>query len=109
MLCRAVGMSRSSLYRLLEAEGGVTRYIQRQRLLEARANLADPKNRRSISAISEELCFADPSGFGRAFRAMFGHSASEVRSAAMAGLLLSGMPEERAVAESSFGALLRGF
>lgn len=109
MLCRAVGMSRSNLYRLLEAEGGVTRYIQRQRLLEARASLADPKNQRSISAIAEDLCFSDPSSFGRAFRAMFGHSASEVRSAAMAGLLLSGVVEKREADESNFGALLRGY
>lgn len=109
MLCRAVGMSRSNLYRLLESEGGVTRYIQRQRLLEARANLADPENQRSIAAIAAELCFADPSSFGRAFRAMFGHSASEVRSAAMAGLLLPDVVEKRFISETNFGAFLRGF
>ena len=109
-LCRAVGMSRSNLYRLLEAEGGVTRYIQRQRLLEARATLTDAKNRRSISTIAEELCFADASSFGRAFRTMFGHSASEVRSAAVAGLVLPGARERGGDPdESDFGAVLRGF
>ncbi len=109
-LCRAVGMSRSNLYRLLEGEGGVTRYIQRQRLLEARETISDPKNKRSISAISDELCFADASSFGRAFRTMFGHSASEFRSAALAGLVLARRPESAIeIDETNFGAVLRGF
>jgi len=107
-LCRAVGMSRSNLYRLLEAEGGVARYIQRQRLLEARETLSDPKSKRSISTIAEELCFADPSSFGRAFRTMFGHSASEVRSAAFSGVVLSGVREQATVPSGlHFGELLR--
>ena len=110
VLCRAVGMSRSNLYRLLETEGGVARYIQRQRLLEAHTALSDPKNRRSISAIAEELCFADASSFGRAFRTMFGHSASDVRSAASVGLVLPGARENAAApGGSDFGTLLRGF
>jgi AraC-like DNA-binding protein len=46
-LCRAVGTSRSQLYRLMEAEGGVSRYIQRQRLLESHAILCDPANSKS--------------------------------------------------------------
>ena len=109
-LCRAVAMSRSNLYRLLESEGGVTHYIQRQRLLEARALLTDAKNKRPISAIAEELCFADASSFGRAFRAMFGHSASEARAAALAGLVLAGAPKG-ATGEhrGNFADLLLGF
>lgn len=110
MLCRAVGMSRSNLYRLLEAEGGVTRYIQRQRLFEAHATLSDPMNKRSISVLAEELCFADQSSFGRAFRSMFGYTASELRSAVAAGLVLPGIREMSVEPdESNFGALLRGF
>jgi AraC-like DNA-binding protein len=110
MLCRAVGMSRSNLYRLLESEGGVGRYIQRQRLLEARTTLSDPKNTRSISAIANELCFAGPSSFGRAFRTTFGHSASETRSAALAGMTLS-RPRGELMApdQPTFEASLRRF
>ncbi len=108
-LCRAVGMSRSNLYRLLEAEGGVTHYIQRQRLLEARSTLGDPNNKRSISVIAEEFCFADASSFGRAFRMMFGHSASEVRSAAFAGLVLPAIRRPGATPrEPNFGDFLSG-
>jgi hypothetical protein len=36
----------------------------------------------------EELCFSNASSFSRAFRALFGHSAREVRSAAAGGLVL---------------------
>jgi AraC-like DNA-binding protein len=90
MLCRAVGMSRSSLYRLLEAEGGVRNYIRQQRLLEARAILGDPTNRRSIRDIAEDLCFMDPSSFGRTFRRLFGYSAREAAVAALAGARLPG-------------------
>jgi len=109
-LCRAVAMSRSNLYRLLESEGGVMHYIQRQRLLEARALLTDSKNKRPVSAIAEELCFADASSFGRAFRAMFGHSASEARVAALAGLVLAGAPKGTTGEQrGNFADLLRGF
>jgi hypothetical protein len=41
-LSRLVGMSRSSLYRLFEDAGGVARYIQLERLLEAKAVLSEP-------------------------------------------------------------------
>jgi AraC-like DNA-binding protein len=83
-LSRLVGMSRSNLYRLFEDTGGVARYIQRQRLLEARAVLSDPATTQSISAIAENLCFADASSFSRTFKREFGYRPSEARSAAQA-------------------------
>ena len=84
LLCHRLAMSRSKLYRLMDAEGGVARYIQRERLHEAYALLSDPSVDRSITVIAEELCFADTSGFSRAFRREFGSSPSDVRAEAQA-------------------------
>ena len=110
ILCRLVGMSRSNLYRLFEDTGGVARYIQRERLLEAHAVLTDPATKKSISAIAEDLCFADASSFSRTFRREFGHSPGEVRSAALAGHAPPAMPRSsEPAAGGDFGELLRGF
>jgi AraC-like DNA-binding protein len=95
LLCRQVGMSRSQLYRLLENEGGVARYIQRQRLLEAYAVLCDPSNSKPIAIIAEELCFADASGFSRAFRQEFDCSPSDIRVASRAGFAPTAIPKDR--------------
>jgi AraC-like DNA-binding protein len=89
MLCQVLGISRSQLYRLFERAGGVVRYIQRQRLLRIHALLSDPANQRPIVAIARDFCFEDASGFSRAFRKEFGFNASDVRSAAMAGIPLT--------------------
>ena len=83
MLCHLIGISRSSLYRLLESEGGVTSYIQRQRLIEAHSRLSDSRNTQSIVSMAYDLGFTDSSGFSRAFRAMFGVSPREMRAASL--------------------------
>jgi AraC-like DNA-binding protein len=64
----------------------------------------------SISAIAEDLCFADASSFGRTFRREFAHSPGEMRAATLAGLtppatLRGPVPS----AGADFGELLRGF
>jgi AraC-like DNA-binding protein len=103
-------MSRSNLYRLFEDTGGVARYIQRERLLEAHVVLSDPVTTRSISAIAEDLCFADASSFSRAFKREFGYSPGEARSAVLAGVDLAATPKtRRSSAGGHFGDLLRGF
>jgi AraC-like DNA-binding protein len=110
ILCRLLGMSRSNLYRLFEDTGGVARYIQRQRLLEAHAVLTDRATKESVSAVAEDLCFADASSFSRAFKREFGHSPGEVRLAALAGLALPEMlRRSEPSAGADFGELLRGF
>jgi AraC-like DNA-binding protein len=106
MLCRELGMSRSSLYRLLEAEGGVTRYIQRHRLAESFAQLSDPSNTKPIVAIADELGMLDPSSFSRAFRRQFGISPTDVREATRAGLAPS--VARRARQDASDGGGLGG-
>jgi AraC-like DNA-binding protein len=107
-LGRLIGMSRSNLYRLLEDMGGVTRYIQRERLLEAHVILSGTSTTQSISAIAEDLCFADASSFSRAFKREFGYSPSEVRSAALAGAELRATSKTRkAPAGTNFADLVR--
>jgi AraC-like DNA-binding protein len=107
-LGRLIGMSRSNLYRLLEDMGGVTRYIQRERLLEAHVILSGTSPTQSISAIAEDLCFADASSFSRAFKREFGYSPSEVRSAALAGAELRATSKTRKAPDgANFADLLR--
>jgi AraC-like DNA-binding protein len=85
-LCREAATSRSQLYRLLEREGGVVRYIQRRRLSEAWTMLCDAASTPPIATIAETLCFADASTFSRAFRREFGLTPGDVRAAALCGL-----------------------
>jgi AraC-like DNA-binding protein len=90
LLCREAATSRSQLYRLLEGEGGVAHYIRRRRLSESFAVLCDTSNNLSIGLIAESLCFGDASDFSRAFRREFGASPSDVRAAALGGLVPGG-------------------
>ncbi|MCX5493402.1 helix-turn-helix domain-containing protein [Kaistia dalseonensis] len=84
-LCRAVGISRSRLYRLFEDLGGVAAYIQRQRLLAALAALSEPDPTRTVSSVAQALAFRDLSSFSRSFKNVFGFSPSDARQAGAAG------------------------
>jgi AraC-like DNA-binding protein len=79
LVCRELGVSRSRLYRLFEPLGGISSYVRRQRLIQARHALADPQDRRPIMTIAEQWGFADPSVFSRSFRQEFGMSPRAVR------------------------------
>lgn len=107
-LRRALGISRTRLYRLFEPTGGVMRYILRRRLVDAHSALADPANTQRILEIAEQRGFSDGAEFSRAFRREFGYSPSEVRARGMSEMpakpgtdLDSSPPEER------LGILLR--
>lgn len=78
-LCRELGVSRSRLYRLFEPIGGISSYIRRQRLLQARHALMDVSDTRSIVRIAEQWGFTDASTFSRAFRHEFGLSPKAAR------------------------------
>jgi len=81
ILAREAGLSRSSLYRLFENDGGVARYIQQVRLAMAHDALRDPVMAgRTIGVIAKAHGFPEPTDFSRAFRAAYGLSPREARS-----------------------------
>lgn len=81
-LAAEIGLSRSALYRLFEAEGGVAREIQAIRLHRARQALRDPARlHESVAAIGSAHGFPDPSVFSRSFRRAFGAPPGALRAA----------------------------
>ena len=108
LICREVYASRSQIYRLLQGEGGVARYIQKLRLAEGFALLCDGSRPDTIEAIAESLCFSDASTFARAFRREFGVSPSDVRLAAQSGLSPATARADN-VSGGTFAACLRAF
>jgi AraC-like DNA-binding protein len=99
------GLSRSSLYRLFEAEGGVARYVQSVRLSMAQLAICDPAQaRESIAAIAEAHGFPDPSVFARAFKQAYGVTPREARLAAQCGAPPA-PPSRPAAAPTGSGAM----
>jgi AraC-like DNA-binding protein len=79
-LCRRFGLSRTRLYRLFEARGGVSRYIRERRLRAAFLALVDPERKTGpIGNIARDCGFASDSDFSRAFRVRFGMSPRAAR------------------------------
>ena len=79
-ISEALGVSRSTLYRLFEPLGGVTAYIWERRLHLARAALLDPKRARRISEIAFQCGFSSEAHFSRSFRKAFNLRPSDLRS-----------------------------
>lgn len=79
LICRAVGLSRSTLYRLFEPIGGVASYVQSRRLTQVCNALVNPLETRSIAEIASHWCFSNPEHFSRVFRRVYGRTPSEFR------------------------------
>ena len=77
---RAVGASRSQLYRAFEPVGGVATAIQEERLKAAWRALSKDAGTRSVREIAETVGMFDPSSFSRTFRRTFGMTPTEWRS-----------------------------
>ncbi|MGE7416161.1 AraC family transcriptional regulator [Methylobacterium tarhaniae] len=79
-MAKALGMSRSQLYRLFAPEGGIARSLARQRLAAIRTALDDPLERRSIGEIGEAYGFGNGAVLSRAFRQAYGVSPRDYRA-----------------------------
>lgn len=109
MLCTALGVSRSRLYRIFEPLGGVASYIRKQRLLRTRDALSDIADTRSISRIAEQWGFVDPSAYSRTFKHEFGISPKEARDIGWAsdGFVVAQQGQVRHEGEQTLYQLLR--
>ncbi|KRR07632.1 hypothetical protein CQ12_27785 [Bradyrhizobium jicamae] len=84
-LCKRFGVSRTQLYRLLEPDGGLYRYIRERRLDRAFRRLMSPAgNGARLIDLAFESCFSSDNTFIRAFRHRFGITPGEVRELAIA-------------------------
>ena len=92
-ICEGFGVSRTTLYRIFEQEGGIAHHIRR-RLEGALMELSqNPPRRGLIGEVALRWAFPDIAEFSRQFRAQFGF-----RAGAVAGSLFVGprapRPEE---------------
>ena len=78
-LCLALGVSRSRLYRAFEAEGGVGRFVTRERLKRVHRLLTDPAERSPIAQLAAAHGFHDSAHFSRLFRRTFGYGPQALR------------------------------
>ncbi|WP_455395764.1 helix-turn-helix domain-containing protein [Methylobacterium sp. Gmos1] len=78
-VARAIGVSRSVLYRAFEPSGGVARAIRARRLARLRSLLSQPEETGRIAELTLSCGFSSESDGGRAFRTAFGLSPSEFR------------------------------
>lgn len=84
-VCHAVGVSRRTLYRLFEQEGGVQHHIQSRRLDQIRMQLTDPNETRRIFEIAAAFGFQRGDHFARAFKHRFGQSPRDLREIGTGG------------------------
>lgn len=75
----ALGISRSSLYRLFEREGGPIAYDRIRRLRAAHRAMCNPLNTSTLVELARRYGFRDQGALLRSFRKMFGYSPSELR------------------------------
>lgn len=79
-LSRALGVSRSTLYRLLQEEGGVQAYIRTRRLARIAESLRTAGDRQTIAMLAERWGFCDAAYLGRAFREVYGITPGDYRA-----------------------------
>ena len=77
------GISRATLYRIMDPKGGFVSYVRLRRLYRCRAEISDPKlSHKTISEIAERWGFTHPSTFSVAFQRAFGIGPRDCRQIA---------------------------
>ncbi len=79
-LSRSLGVSRSTLFRLLRGRGGVQAYIRERRLARVAETLRQGADRQTIAVIAERWGFCDAAYLGRAFREAYGMTPGDYRA-----------------------------
>lgn len=79
-LARELNVSRSTLYRLFSAEGGVNAYIRKRRLERVHQLLGQPCTSEPIAMLAERWGFCDAAHFGRLFREAYGMTPGDYRA-----------------------------
>ena len=75
----ALATTRSTLFRVFRADGGVATWDRRRRLRLVHRAVADPLDHRTLAQIGYDLGFVDAALLARQFRASFGYSMSMLR------------------------------
>ncbi|MDB5422651.1 MAG: transcriptional regulator [Phenylobacterium sp.] len=91
-LCEALNVSRSSLYRAFDGDGGVLAFARRCRLVALHRRLADPHERRTLEQLGFAHGFPDRSHLSGLFRREFGYSPSQLRTYAATQPLNPALP-----------------
>ena len=82
-VARAMGLSRTVLYRLFQESGGIALYIREQRLRRCFADLVSQRGRAvQVAEVAWRWGFADAAHFARLFKERFGCTPTEARAGA---------------------------
>lgn len=79
-LSRMLGVSRSTLYRLLQDEGGVQAYVRTRRLARVAESLRNHGEGETIATLADRWGFCDAAYLGRAFREVYGVTPGDYRA-----------------------------
>jgi AraC-like DNA-binding protein len=80
-VARSIGVSRSSLYRAMEAVGGIEMVVRRRRAARLRMLISRQNEATSIGFLAENTGFSSISHASRTFKDIYGQSPNQFRSA----------------------------
>lgn len=79
MICKALGVTRPTLYRAFGAGGGIMGYVQRRRLEAVHVRLSDAADTRKVAELALAAGFSSHAHFSTAFRKRFGYAPRDAR------------------------------